>query len=50
MSSRHIRPTSVTIGSTVEAVVNNYDAKVACELVHQMQDNDDLSTAWAAQT
>ncbi len=50
MSSRHLRPTSVMIGCMVEAVVNSGQAKDARELVHQMQDDDDLSTAWVAQT
>merc|ERR1719487_980590 len=40
MRSRHIRPTSITIGCMVEAVVNNGDAEGAYELVHQMQDDD----------
>ena len=55
MSSHHFRPTSVTIGCTVEAVVNSGEAKDARELVHQvrgqgLQDDDDMSTAWVAQT
>jgi len=40
MRSRHIRPTSITIGCMVEAVVNNGDAEGAYELIHQMQDDD----------
>jgi len=40
MRSRHIRPTSITIGCMVEAVVNNGDTEGAYELIHQMQDDD----------
>merc|ERR1719375_1519878 len=40
MRSRHIRPTSITIGCMVEAVVNNGDAEGAYELINQMQDDD----------
>ena len=40
MRSRHIRPTSNTIGCMVEAVVNSGDAEGAYELVHQMLDDD----------
>merc|ERR1719146_292208 len=41
MRSRHIRPTSITIGCMVEAVVNSGDTEGAYELVHQMQDDDE---------
>merc|ERR1719443_2567380 len=40
MRSRHIRPTSITIGGMVEAVVNNGDTEGAYELIHQMYDDD----------
>merc|ERR1719359_949747 len=45
MRSRHIRPTSVTIGCMVEAVVNNGDTEGAYELIHQMQDDDQCREA-----
>merc|ERR1719261_1783865 len=45
MRSRHIRPTSITIGCMVEAVVNNGDAEGAYELIHQMQDDDQCREA-----
>merc|ERR1719375_1848827 len=41
MRSRHIRPTSITIGCMVEAVVNSGDTEGAYELVHQLQDDDE---------
>merc|ERR1719375_2782479 len=37
MRSRHIKPTSITIGCMVEAVVNNGDTEGAYELIHQLQ-------------
>eukprot|EP00928_Gymnodinium_smaydae_P072521 TRINITY_DN55872_c0_g1_i1.p1 TRINITY_DN55872_c0_g1~~TRINITY_DN55872_c0_g1_i1.p1 ORF type:complete len:1146 (+),score=317.10 TRINITY_DN55872_c0_g1_i1:158-3439(+) len=40
MRSRHIRPTSVTLGCMVEAVVNNGDTEGAYELIHQIRDDD----------
>merc|ERR1719321_2013640 len=40
MRSRHIRPTSITMGCIVEAVVNNGDTEGAYELIHQMQDDE----------
>merc|ERR1719281_2322046 len=40
MRSRHIRPTSITIGCMIEAVVNSGDTEGAYELVHQMLDDD----------
>mmetsp|Transcript_77413 Transcript_77413/g.227011 ORF Transcript_77413/g.227011 Transcript_77413/m.227011 type:complete len:1146 (+) Transcript_77413:139-3576(+) len=36
MRSRHIRPTSITLGCMVEAVVNNGDPEGAYELIHEM--------------
>lgn len=40
MRSRHIRPTSITLGCMVEAVVSNGDTEGAYDLVHQMQDDE----------
>ena len=40
MRSRHIRPTSITIGCMVEAVVSNGDTEGGFELIHQMQDDE----------
>eukprot|EP00927_Polykrikos_kofoidii_P041289 TRINITY_DN35208_c1_g2_i1.p1 TRINITY_DN35208_c1_g2~~TRINITY_DN35208_c1_g2_i1.p1 ORF type:complete len:1133 (+),score=224.31 TRINITY_DN35208_c1_g2_i1:194-3592(+) len=39
MRSRHIRPSSVTLGCMVEAVVNNGDPEGAYELISQLQDD-----------
>eukprot|EP00398_MALV-I-01_sp_L67-1_P000724 gene724-654_t len=36
MRSRNIRPTSITLGCMVEAVVNNGDVEGAYDLIHQM--------------
>merc|ERR1719171_664950 len=40
MRSRHIRPTSITIGCMVEAVACNGDIEGAYELIHQMHDDN----------
>merc|ERR1719272_2302037 len=40
MRSRHIKPTSITLGCMVEAVVSNGDCEGAFELIHQMQDDE----------
>jgi len=40
MRSRHIKPTSITLGCMVEAVVSNGDPEGAYELIHQMQDDE----------
>merc|ERR1719379_2422151 len=40
MRSRHIKPTSITLGCMVEAVVSNGDTEGAYELIHQMQDDE----------
>jgi pentatricopeptide repeat protein len=40
MRSRHIKPTSITLGCMVEAVVSNGDTEGAFELIHQMQDDE----------
>mmetsp|Transcript_150166 Transcript_150166/g.418386 ORF Transcript_150166/g.418386 Transcript_150166/m.418386 type:complete len:452 (-) Transcript_150166:53-1408(-) len=45
MRSRHVRPTSVTLGCMVEAVVNNGDADGAYDLVHQMRDDEQCRSA-----
>merc|ERR1719235_610546 len=39
MRSAHIRPTAITMGCMVEAVVNNGDPEGALELIHQMHDD-----------
>merc|ERR1719454_2233664 len=41
MRRRHVRPTSITIGCMVEAVVNSGDTEGAYELVHQLQEDDE---------
>ena len=40
MLSRHIKPTSITAGCMVEAIVNNGDTEGAYEIIHQMRDDD----------
>merc|ERR1719327_2017561 len=45
MLSRHIRPTSITAGCMVEAIVNNGDTEGAYDLIHQMQDDDQCREA-----
>jgi len=40
MRSRHITPTSITLGCMVEAIVNNADTEGAYDLVHQLQDDE----------
>merc|ERR1719272_2193346 len=40
MRSRHIKPTSITLGCMVEAIVNNGDTEGAYDLIHQIQDDD----------
>merc|ERR1719271_1868566 len=39
MRSRHIKPTSITLGCMVEAVVSNGDTEGAYELIQQMQED-----------
>merc|ERR1719262_490198 len=41
MRSRHIRPTSITMGCMVEAVVSNGDTEGAYELIHQIREDDE---------
>jgi len=43
MRSRHIKPTSITLGCMVEAVVSNGDPEGAYDLIHEMQDDDNCS-------
>merc|ERR1719353_2563960 len=40
MRSRHIKPTSITIGCMVEAIVRNGDTEGAYDLIHQMQEDE----------
>jgi len=40
MRSRHIKPTAITMGCMVEAIVNNGDSEGAFDLIHQMQDDE----------
>merc|ERR1719456_1337361 len=40
MRSRHIKPTCITLGCMVEAVVSNGDTEGAYDLIHQMQDDE----------
>merc|ERR1740130_420482 len=45
MRSRYIKPTSITLGCMVEAVVSNGDTEGAFDLIHQMQDDDECSAS-----
>lgn len=40
MRARRIRPTSITVGCMVEAIVGNGDTEGAYDLVHQLQEDD----------
>jgi pentatricopeptide repeat protein len=40
MRSRHIKPTSITLGCMVEAIVSNGDCEGAYDLIHQMQEDE----------
>jgi len=40
MRNRHIKPSSITLGCMVEAIVSNGDAEGAFDLIHQMQDDE----------
>merc|ERR1719215_2156575 len=40
MRSKHIKPTSITMGCMVEAIVNNGDSEGAYDLIHQMQEDE----------
>jgi pentatricopeptide repeat protein len=45
MRSRHIKPTSITLGCMVEAIVSNGDTEGAYDLIHQAQDDDSLRSS-----
>jgi pentatricopeptide repeat protein len=45
MRSRHIKPTSITLGCMVEAIVGNGDTEGAFELIHQMHDDEQCRPA-----
>jgi len=45
MRSRHITPTSITMGCMVEAIVNNGDTEGAFDLIHQVQEDKDCRGA-----
>merc|ERR550514_246079 len=40
MRSRHIKPTSITMGCMIEAIVCNGDTEGAFDLIHQIQDDE----------
>jgi len=40
MRSRHIKPTSITLGCMVEAIVSNGDTEGAYDLIHQIQEDE----------
>ncbi|CAE8704838.1 unnamed protein product [Polarella glacialis] len=40
MRSRHIKPTSITVGCMVEAVVSNGDPASALDLIHQLAEDE----------
>merc|ERR1719316_967660 len=40
MRSRHIKPTCITLGCMIEAVVTNGDCEGALDLIHEMQDDE----------
>merc|ERR1719160_2190269 len=40
MRTRLIKPTSITLGCMIEAVVNNGDADGAFDLIHQMEQDE----------
>lgn len=40
MRSRRIRPTSITLGCMVEAIVTNGDTERAFDLIHELQEDD----------
>merc|ERR1719161_1672621 len=45
MRSRHIKPTSITLGCMVEAIVTLCDAEGAFDLIHQVLDDDQCRSA-----
>jgi len=40
MRSRHIKPTSITLGCMIEAIVSNGDSEGAFDLIHQVQEDE----------
>jgi pentatricopeptide repeat protein len=40
MRSRHIKPTSITMGCMVEAIVNNGDTEGAYDLIHEIKEDE----------
>lgn len=45
MRMRRVRPTSITLGCMVEAIVNNGDTETAFEFIHGLQDDDQCCDA-----
>jgi len=45
MRSKLIKPTSITLGCMIEAVVNNGDAEGAFDLIHEMQQDEQCRSA-----
>merc|ERR1719498_1798571 len=45
MRSRHIKPTSITLGCMVEAIVSTGDTEGAFDLIHQIQDDEQCRSA-----
>jgi len=45
MRSRHIKPTSITLGCMMEAIVSNGDTEGAYDLIHQVQEDESCSAA-----
>merc|ERR1719515_260423 len=45
MRSRHIKPTSITLGCMVEAIVSTGDTDGAFDLIHQIQDDEQCRSA-----
>merc|ERR1719161_2865847 len=45
MRSRHIMPTSITVGCMVEAIVSNGDPEGAFDLIHQIDDDEQCAKA-----
>merc|ERR1719310_338246 len=40
MRTRHVKPTSITVGCMVEAVVSNGDTEGGFDLIHELQEDD----------
>jgi len=45
MRSRHIKPSSITLGCMIESVVNNGDTEGAYNLIHEMQSDEQCASA-----